>query len=597
MRRTFVVSAGVRSARDFDVFAAAAARLRRHGRVEMNVANLSGRDFSEVPAGGSPWHEYAAYGVGLHKFYPHPKLAQFVDAEFVARNRRLLRSCVKVLRAHKLGACFQLHEPHFLPEAFFQAHPHLRGPRVDHPRRSRAEAYAMCLDHPEGREILSAMAADLARDVPDLGTMHVLTNDAGSGFCWCEYLYPGPNGPAGCRGVGVGERVAAFVAALRDGTGKGNLDVVIAGNFTAAENHAVRPHLDDHVFWSRQPERTIRIGTVADNPVRGVIDPVGILAALQGWRRPEIRKVFLGFGTNYRRGHELPEAASMVIDIVDAFCRRPAYGLLNRLEFLRGLCARWAGEGYADELLEAFVALREALTLKQQTLGKMNANNAGVSMRMINRPLVAMPEKLAPDEEDYFLPYVFNVRPDQARSDYLDRHGSRPPLGIMGDPGPNPSIGNVDRCRGMFERVADALAAVPGRGRPAGVLRRMALSLRIHSCIMRSVNNFHVVQTVRDHCAEKLTGQPVAPPKRRSMTGDPDLLLLHERMRDELDNTARLVDILAAGGLGQLALAPTADLEDTFLLGPDLPSQLTRKMAIMRRHWLDASRHLAPPMK
>ena len=196
--RTFVVSASVRSAKDFGVFAAQAARLRRHGRVEMNVASLSGRDFGEVPAGGSPWHEYAAYSAGLHKFYPHPKLAGFVDAAFVARNRRLLRSCVKVLRARKLGASFLLHEPHFLPEAFFEAHPHLRGPRVDHPRRSRAEAYAMCLDHPEGREIFSAMAAGLANDVPELGTMHVLTNDAGSGFCWCEYLYPGPNGPAGC---------------------------------------------------------------------------------------------------------------------------------------------------------------------------------------------------------------------------------------------------------------------------------------------------------------------------------------------------------------------------------------------------------------
>ena len=81
------------------------------------------------------------------------------------------------------------------------------------------------------------------------------------------------------------------------------------------------------------------------------------------------------------------------------------------------------------------------------------------------------------------------------------------------------------------------------------------------------------------------------------MTGDPDLLLLHELMRDELDNTARLVDILENGGLRQLALAPAPELEDTFLLGPDIVGQLKQKMAIMRRHWLDASHYMAPPHK
>lgn len=128
-QKDFIVSGYQGKIGGYSVLAGQVARLARHGRVQVNVSGVSGKDFDEVPPGGSPWHEYASYGVGLHKVYPHKKLVPFVNGEFVSRNRRLLRSRLRVLRRHKLGACFSVHEPHFLPEAFFRAYPHLRGPR------------------------------------------------------------------------------------------------------------------------------------------------------------------------------------------------------------------------------------------------------------------------------------------------------------------------------------------------------------------------------------------------------------------------------------------------------------------------------------
>ena len=53
------------------------------------------------------------------------------------RRRELLREKVAIVRKHKLSAAAQFHVPWMLPEPFFEKFPHLRGPRIDHPRRSR----------------------------------------------------------------------------------------------------------------------------------------------------------------------------------------------------------------------------------------------------------------------------------------------------------------------------------------------------------------------------------------------------------------------------------------------------------------------------
>ena len=116
--------------------------------------------------------------------------------------------------------------------------------------------------------------------------------------------------------------------------------------------------------------------------------------------------------------------------------------------------------------------------------------------------------------------------------------------------------------------------------------------------IIRSIGNFFPMQILRDRNKAKFAAGPTIPPKCFSMTGDPDFLQMNELMRDELDNTSQLIDMLENGGLKRFVTASgPGDVEDTFMLGADIVNQLRKKMAIMRKHWCDAAEYLAMPHK
>jgi len=600
--KRFLMTASVVKAKDLEVFADLASRLKRFGRVSVNVGQLAAKTPADIPPGGSPWHEYTAgLPVLTKKFFPHAVEQPFLDMASVRRNLTLMRACARVLRARKLDAWFATHDPFFMPEAFFVAHPHLRGARLDHPRRTRQEAFGICRDCDEGRAMLAWSTAQLLKAVPEITDLGWMTNDAGGGICWTEWLYPGPNGPDHCRHLNAGEHVANVLGGFDDGSG-GKLDVVLLhGNFTQIERQLIPHYVDtDRVFWDdrvgREP-RMVRIGSTIDNPVIGIFNPVAILAGLERASGDGVRKIMVNFSTGYRRGHELPEVAEKVIEIVEAYFKAPASGTIGRLTLLRDLCGRWAGRRRGDELLETLIELNEAYKYKQVALPSFSGNYVGVSMRHITRPLLALPEKLSLDEEAYFLPHLFNPNIREGRMDYLDLHGGRMAVGGATVASPNPRPLEVDPVCWRFLAVADRLAGLKGKG--AAVFRDMAVSLRMGVSIIRSIGNFYGMQMVRDRNADRFAGEPTIPAKVASMTGDADLLLIHEYMRDELDNTAELLDLLENGGGMRrfLTARRPGDVEDTFMLGADITDQLRRKMAIMRDHWLDASAYLAPPHK
>ena len=121
---TFLVHAPTRDLDEYRSIAYEACKLKPFGEVHMNISTLASKSFHEIPAGGSPWHEYACNNPTPHKFFPHEKLKPFIPADFVEKNRDLLLKKAEILRELELAAAFWSYEPNFLPEAFYEAYPH-----------------------------------------------------------------------------------------------------------------------------------------------------------------------------------------------------------------------------------------------------------------------------------------------------------------------------------------------------------------------------------------------------------------------------------------------------------------------------------------
>ena len=81
-----------------------------------------------------------------------------------------------------------------MPEKFWKRHPYLRGARIDHPRESFLPRYSLAMAHPVVQQHYRELVRNLLREVPQLGFIHVWTNDSGSGFEFVTSLYAGRNG-------------------------------------------------------------------------------------------------------------------------------------------------------------------------------------------------------------------------------------------------------------------------------------------------------------------------------------------------------------------------------------------------------------------
>ena len=593
----FFVYSPIRDINEFKAFAVQIARLKQFGRIDMTISYTAEKADYEIPEGGSPWHEYAAFDRGISKFYPDKKIAPFIPEEFVKKNSQLISGKMEIIRDLGLNAGFRFNEPYYLPKEFFEAYPHLRGPRVDHPRRSLQKEFAPCFNQEETREMYQNMINTLFENVPELNTVYFSMNDAGSGFCWGEWLYSGPNGPSDCKNLNMSDRILNLVNVFKNGakqTGH-DIDILMRGMFTDNEVDEIVSNLPDNCFLQGLGGRgnyppVKGIGSLAGSayPVQGIINPLGILRTLNRKSENMPQRYTISFGGAYGHGTERLETVEKVIDIVEDYLASPAEeGLIPTLQSLQNLCVKWAGEESADRLFNAFVALDEALKYRSIALGRFSTQYWGVSTRHITRPLVIAPHRLTAGEEKYFLPHIFNVSVDEARNDYMDIHGGSHnalPMGAV-----EKLLPRLRRVYTSMERIIDA----PEQE----FLDNMAMALRIYSSAVRSCGNFNDAQIIRNRNREVLAGPIHRPNKIPTWTGDQDLLDFNNIMRDELDNTQELIDLLENGGMDFVNHANDQKHEDTFLLGSDLIEQLKQKRKIMLDHWLDGEDYLSSPFK
>src|SRR5262249_51189465 len=125
---------------DLDAFAEAAeavAPLADRYDLRMVVNHLAAKDVRHRTDLGDPYLQYSANFPDLFHFVVPAPLAPHVDPAMVEANLRLAQGKLAVLRRLGIGGAFLGREPVYLPEGLYQEHPQWRGPRIDHPRRSR----------------------------------------------------------------------------------------------------------------------------------------------------------------------------------------------------------------------------------------------------------------------------------------------------------------------------------------------------------------------------------------------------------------------------------------------------------------------------
>lgn len=534
--RVFVFHAPIKNLVEFRELAKQASRLKPFGRVEISISNLAEKGFYEIPDGRNPWYEYASYNPTPYKFFPDPKIAPYIPADFVKKNRDLLLAKAKILREYGLGAAFWSYEPNFLPGQFFDKYPQLLGPRVDHPRRSNYPAFAPCIDEKGTQEMFMNMVAELMKNVPEIHTFFFKTNDAGSGICWSDWQYSGPNGPANCKERSMGERIETLMNSFKKGAAKEGKDISIyltGSMFSDKEKAYIYKHLPEGCYYQSHNSdevKGINSMIVANYPVRGLLNPIETIENINSVTSESTNTIFISFRASYDRGYERLDATDKFIGLLVDNLKNPVKkGEITEQQQLSQLYKQWAGEKGADQLSKAFQELEEANKYKSASLNGASGIYWGVSARQITRPLVIAPQLLSKEEEKYFMPYVFNPSETEGRMDYTDIHGGHQTItfGAMTN-----YVTRINKAITLMEKAAE--------NAPEKIfLQNMVKALRIQSSIFRSIGNFAEAQAIRDRNAEKLKTAPHRPDKTPTWDGDPDLLAFNTIMRNELDSTLR----------------------------------------------------------
>lgn len=553
----------------------------------------------EMDVPGDPYPAWYMYHPGLLKIFPPAALENYVDKDYAEKVAAMFQARCEVLRRLGLKAAYTANEPHVLPEAFFADHPDLRGPRVDHPNRSRSPRFAPCVDQPETIALYRESLQKLLKRLPEVEVFSFTTTDAGSGLCWAPALYPGLNGPSSCRRRTMEDRVAGFLTALHDAAGQAGRQItvdlveiaprqwmiptfdhpeLIAHKLPAgmAVNHLEGP--DGHRIMIQR----FGSGPGEFAPVVGVPRPIAAMRGLMAGGHSPSAKFVVSVGDT--------ESADLNFKVLEAFRNAQPRNEVALWTVIHDLASQTAGKDRADDLLSLWIATDEA----ERYLGTLNfgpvLTMGGILGRWVNRPLVPFPEKLTDGEKSYFRPYLFQAKGEEQADDLIDIQAMRMYEGW----GARLLVQNImEKVTASLSRAEGlALRLREGSGSP-GDWELLSQRLAALQCLVRGADDIVQYQAQLDR-VKALGGKTEPDPPLGAQSGwdRTDLMRL---ARNEIDNAMRLRQLLLSAKGPLLDLAPAPAQETSRRLGPDLAAQLKRKMDIMNAHWDDYKRLFTTP--
>lgn len=169
-------------------------QLARQGYSHVTVNGLGvDRPFESGPP-GDVYSWFYDYSPDLDQFVDSGLLRGYYPADYLQANLNFLKQNARLAVQHGLTPGLHINSPRSMPEEFWSRYGFLRGARVDHPRETFRPRYTLAMSHPVVQKHYRELVGRIMQEVPEIGFMHVWTNDSGAGFEFVSSLYAGRNG-------------------------------------------------------------------------------------------------------------------------------------------------------------------------------------------------------------------------------------------------------------------------------------------------------------------------------------------------------------------------------------------------------------------
>lgn len=517
----------------------------------------------------------------LHEFYPEPEEAQ--------NNLNQLAAQYEILQKYGLSYALLLTEPFWFPNEVYRAHPTWRGPRIDHPRRSRNLYYSPCIDNPEVLELYRKSMEEICKVVP-IDYMFIKSNDAGAGVCWSTGLYAGRNGPTSCRERDMGDRIVGFLNAIKQGAADAGVDCILDfnANMDLKENERVLdmvwPFAPDGVYINGRDNKgnpgKISVGNITStnstpvSPVLDIPDVMRVAVQLSEiWNR-EASALFCGVPST---------KLSEVYSVIGRFIENPASDYVSAITLVKALAADLVGEEHANDLFDLWRQIGLAFDDIDHLRVSISMHGT-IHQRWLTRPLVAFPDRLEPEERDYYRKYQFQARTEEHANDLMDMQGLDV---IRGFSGTFLATSTLEMAEGHFQKAITLAENINEEGATeyAQSLEGLAIRLRACVCMLRNAINTARFQRYLD------SYDPENPPIQKNdwpTPGDYRSVEIQNIIRAEIENTEDLISLIRGREHEVLWLTETKEEEDIFIYGPDIVELLDKKIDIMFKYFRES---------
>jgi hypothetical protein len=553
-----------------------------------------------------PYPAWYMHHASLLTIFPPKDVLPFVNKDYADKVSAILEKRCAILRKLGLKAVWNANEPAVLPEAFFTAHPELRGPRIDQPSRSRKAHFAPSVDEPETLRLYRESMQLLLKRCPEVELFNWVTTDAGSGFDWAPSLYPGINGNSNYKDRPMSERVSGFLINAQQAAKDASHEIAINLNPIAPRQWMI-PTFSPDVLQAivRRLPRGLAVegregpdgrpfasgatggdGGGAFSPVVGIVvpsfNPVGGSSGTTG-QTPARAVINLGDATTMDFNYRLLKATRGV----------PMRTLLERITALRAFAVSEVGEDQADNLIEAWSALNDA----ERNLNILNFGGmlrfGHVLNRWITRPMVPFPDELTADEKKDYRQFLFQAKGEDQANDLIDIQAMRMYEGwgakMLFQRTIELTLPQMRTALSRVERIRDA--AKDEAARQQWDLTGKRLQAVIY--LLQSADDMVAYQAQLDR-VKNLGAKPEANPVLGVQSGW-DRTDLMETARKEIDTMVNLQRLLDSTKEPILDLAPTPAEEAIMRLGPNVATQLKHKIDTMNAHWRDYDRLFTVP--